>query len=41
LRHPEFNSKTKRLGAVVLVNQEGLRVWRMEENDEVFVDWLD
>lgn len=41
LRHPDFNSKAKRLGTVVLVNQEGMRVWRMDENDEVFVDWLD
>jgi hypothetical protein len=39
LRHPAFNTKAKRLGAVVLVSQSGLRVWHLDADDEESLSW--
>jgi hypothetical protein len=39
LRHPAFNTKAKRLGAIVMVSHAGLRVWRLNADEEEHVDW--
>lgn len=41
LRHPAFNSKAKRMGAVIRAMPTGLVVWRRRADEEVRVDWPD
>jgi hypothetical protein len=41
LRHPEFNTKAKRLGAVVYATHDGLRVWRLDSQEEEQIEWID
>ena len=35
LRHPEFNTQAKRMGAVIQASESGLRVWRRNEAEQV------
>ena len=39
LRHPAFNSRAKRVGAVVRVSHGGLSVWRLHEAAEIRLPW--
>lgn len=39
LRHPHFNTRAKRLGAVIRVSSAGLQVWRLREARESFLSW--
>ena len=39
LRHPDFNTQAKRMGAVVRVSRQGLHVWRLRAHQERFLDW--
>lgn len=39
LRHPAFNTKASRLGAVVRVGPVDLRVWRLHSQQEEVVEW--
>ena len=39
LRHPEFNTKAKRMGAVVRVSHAGLMVWRLHNEKQQRFDW--
>ncbi len=41
LRHPEFDTQAKRLGAVIRVSRAGLRVWRLHAEREVVLPWSD
>ena len=41
LRHPQFNSGTKRMGAVIRVSHVGLSVWRLHSEKEAHVEWAD
>lgn len=41
LRHPLFNTRAQRLGAVVRVSSAGLQMWRLREPREVFLAWND
>jgi hypothetical protein len=41
LRHPEFNTQTKRMGAVIRVSPTGLAVWRRHAVREVRLAWQD
>ena len=34
LRHPELNTRAKRMGAVVRASEPGLRVWRRNEAEQ-------
>jgi len=40
LRHPEFNTEAKRLGAVIRVSHAGLSVWRVHSETENLIDWV-
>jgi hypothetical protein len=40
LRHPEFDTQTKRMGAVIRVSHAGLSVWRLHAEEETFIEWL-
>jgi len=39
LRHPEFNTKRKRMGCMVRVSHAGLSVWRVRVNEQVRLEW--
>jgi hypothetical protein len=39
LRHPELNTKGKRMGCVIRVMPKRLAVWRTNENQEEFISW--
>jgi hypothetical protein len=39
LHHPEFNTQTKRMGAVICVSAAGLSVWRLREENETRLGW--
>ena len=39
LRHPEFDTEAKRMGAMIHVSHSGLSVWRLHAEQEVKVDW--
>ena len=39
LRHPEFNTQAKRMGAVVRISSAGLQVWRLHAEQEVHLSW--
>ena len=39
LRHPECDTKTKRMGAVIRVSHAGLSLWRLNGEREVHFDW--
>lgn len=39
LRHREFNTQAKRMGAVIRVSSAGLSVWRLHLEKEVHLDW--
>lgn len=41
LRHPEFDTQTKRMGAVVRASHIGLAVWRLRAEQETHYDWTD
>jgi hypothetical protein len=41
LRHPCFDTKTKRMGKVAHVSHVGVRFWRMGALDEQLVSWAD
>jgi hypothetical protein len=39
LRHSEFSTQAKRMGAVIRVSHSGLRVWRLHAEEEVALSW--
>ena len=39
LRHPQFNTKAKRLGRVLRVSQIGLHLWKLHAEEEIAVSW--
>lgn len=39
LRHPEFNTKAKRMGKVIRVSHVGLSVWTFHAEKEAYLDW--
>ncbi|HEX7183331.1 MAG TPA: hypothetical protein VF756_15955 [Thermoanaerobaculia bacterium] len=39
LRHPRFNTRSQRLGAVIRVSSAGLQMWRLHETRESFLSW--
>lgn len=39
LRHPELNTKAKRLGSVVRATHTGVRVWRDRRRQAVVLPW--
>src|SRR4051794_9631548 len=39
LRHPEFNTEARRMGAVIRATTSGLTVWRLHLEKEVDVAW--
>jgi len=41
LRHPSFNTKAKRMGAVVRVSPVDLRTWRPHAEEEEAMTWDD
>ena len=41
LRHAEFDTEAKRMGAVIRVSHVGLSVWRLHAEEETFLEWLD
>ncbi|MGD2207470.1 MAG: hypothetical protein PVH17_11900 [Anaerolineae bacterium] len=41
LRHPEFDTQAKRMGAVIRVSHVGLTLWRLHAEEETFIEWLD
>lgn len=40
LRHQEFDTKAKRMGAVIRLSRSGLTVWRSHAEREVHVNWV-
>jgi hypothetical protein len=41
LHQPAFDTKAKRLGRVMGVSETGIRIWHLEEQDEIKIDWED
>lgn len=41
LRHPELNTQAKRLGFVMAVAPDGLRLWRLHAERETRIHWND
>jgi hypothetical protein len=39
LRHTEFKTQAKRMGAVMRVSSAGLYVWRLHAEQEAFLPW--
>jgi hypothetical protein len=39
LRHPEFNTQAKRMGAVIRASSAGLQVWRFHTEQEIHLPW--
>src|SRR6266852_5659821 len=39
LRHPELNSKAKRMGAVIRADPTGMTIWRGRHEDEERLSW--
>jgi len=39
LRHWEFDTEAKRMGAVIRVSHAGLSVWRLHTEEEMRFDW--
>jgi len=39
LRHREFDTQAKRMGAVIRISRRGLWVWRLHAAEEMFLDW--
>jgi len=39
LRHPEFDTKAKRMGTIVRLSHAGLSLWRVNAEREVHFDW--
>ena len=39
LRHPELNTKSKRMGAVIRVDSTGMTVWRVQHDDKEHLPW--
>ena len=40
LRHPVFNTQTRRMGKVVRVSRAGISVWRLHATGEERLRWL-
>ncbi|MGH7201081.1 MAG: DUF5615 family PIN-like protein [Planctomycetaceae bacterium] len=41
LRHPEFDTRAKRMGAVIRVSHKNLRIWRLNAEQEATIDWVE
>jgi hypothetical protein len=41
LRHPEFNTKARRMGSVIRVSHAGLLLWRLHAEKPQRFDWPD
>lgn len=39
LRHPEFDTQTKRMGTVIRLSRKGLWVWHLHVEKEERLDW--
>ena len=39
LRHPELNSKAKRMGCVIRIRPEGISLWRIHRQKEIHLEW--
>lgn len=39
LKHPDFNTKAKRMGCVVRVSPTGLSVWKIHAEEKTFFAW--
>ena len=39
LRHPEFNTRAKRMGTVTRVSRAGLQAWRLHAENPVLLPW--
>ena len=39
LRHPEFDTQAKRMGAVIRISRKGLQVWRPHAEKEIQANW--
>ncbi len=39
LRHPDFNTQAKRMGAVIRISHAGLSAWRLHVQEEASFDW--
>ena len=40
LHHPEFNTKTKRMGSIIRISHAGLSVWRVHVDEQVRFEWV-
>jgi hypothetical protein len=40
LRHPQFSTGAKRMGAVIRVSHAGLTVWRLHQEEVELIDWM-
>ncbi len=39
LRHPEVDTKAKRMGAVIRVSHAGFSIWRQNATQEAYINW--
>ncbi|MBM4466123.1 MAG: hypothetical protein FJ014_11320 [Chloroflexi bacterium] len=39
LRHPEVDTKAKRMGAVIRVSHAGFSIWRRNVTKEAYINW--
>lgn len=39
IKHSKFNTQAKRMGNVVQIGHTGIRIWRLNEEQEEKIDW--
>jgi len=39
-RHPDFDTKEKRMGSIMKVTRAGISVWRLHKENEFFNKWV-
>jgi hypothetical protein len=39
LRHPELETKAKRMGAVIRVSHAGFSIWRQNARKQIYINW--
>ncbi len=40
LRHPDFDSKEKRMGSIIRVTRAGISMWPLHKENEFFSRWV-
>jgi len=41
IRHKKFDTLSKRMGSIIRVSHSGLSVWRLHEENQIYLSWID